>query len=398
MRHKCIVSIVTRPPLAAAHCPGRRSAQVGTRIAIAAATLATVTCLLATNSSAIAQEAPDYLSWAHPGPYLTSMGADFTLDSFGPNQPLVTTYFFYWFDAPFLSQQSRGFSVYAYHPTDEATMSFLDPNWYHKQFSDMLSAGVDFVLPDYWGEPGQYDKRVAPAPELNLFATQGLPPMIAGLQQLDQEGHPLKIGLFLDTTILNNEDLTSDRGKQIFYASIRDYYSQIPPHLWAAVGGQPLIWLYDAQKVAAFDRSTFDYVYDRFGQDFGGLRPYIVREDQWYTERAPTNRVIQTEGVYVWGAAPFGYNPDPRYTIDEVGPGFDNTRLGAGPNRFNTDRQDGAYFRQGLDQALNSGHRILAIETWNELGEGSGILETREFGRQYLDILRTYASRLRGGG
>ena len=22
----------------------------------------------------------------------------------------------------------------------------------------MLAAGVDFVLPDYWGEPGQYDK------------------------------------------------------------------------------------------------------------------------------------------------------------------------------------------------------------------------------------------------
>ena len=39
-------------------------------------------------------------------------------------------------------------------------MSFHDPNWYHKQFSDMLAAGVDFVLPDYWGEPGQYSRRV----------------------------------------------------------------------------------------------------------------------------------------------------------------------------------------------------------------------------------------------
>jgi hypothetical protein len=58
-------------------------------------------------------------------------------------------------------------------------MSFLDPSCYHKQFTDMLAAGVDFVLPDYWGEPGQYARRVAPAPELNLFATQGLPPMVA---------------------------------------------------------------------------------------------------------------------------------------------------------------------------------------------------------------------------
>ena len=167
------------------------------------------------------------------------------------------------------------------------------------------------MLPDYWGEPGQYDRRVAPAPELNLFATQGLPPMIQALQQLDAEGHPLKIGLFLDTTILNDEDLTTDRGKQIFYASIRDYYSRIPPRLWAAIGGQPVIWLYDAQRVGAFDQSTFDYVYEHFAQDFGGLRPFIVREDQWYTERAPTNRVIPTEGVYGWGAARLRLQPGP---------------------------------------------------------------------------------------
>jgi hypothetical protein len=57
---------------------------------------------------------------------------------------------------------------------------------------------------------------------LNLFATQGLPPMIQALEQLDRAGHPFKIGLFLDTTILNDEDLTTPRGQQIFYASIRD--------------------------------------------------------------------------------------------------------------------------------------------------------------------------------
>ena len=358
------------------------------------AAAALVCLLLAVPTTA--QQAPDYLSWANPGPYLSSNNTDFTLDSFGADQPLVTTYFFYWFDAAFLTQQSRGFGVYPYHPTDQDSMSFHDPNWYHKQFSDMLAAGVDFVLPDYWGEPGQYSRRVAPAPELNLFATQGLPPMIDALQQLDQEGRPLKIGLFLDTTILNDEDLTTELGKQIFYASIRDYYSKIPPRLWAAIGGHPVIWLYDAQRVGAFDQSTFDYVYEHFAQDFGGLRPFIVREDQWYTERAPTNRVIQTEGMYGWGAAVFGYNPDPRYTISEVGPGFNNTRLGDGPNRFNTDRQDGAFFRDGLEQALTSGRRIVAVETWNELGEGTGILETQEFGRQYIDILRSYADRLKG--
>jgi Domain of unknown function (DUF5010) len=345
------------------------------------------------SAPSVAQEAPDYLSWAMPGQYVQPGYSDFRLDSFGANQPLVTTYFFYWFDAAYLSQRNFNFDPFPYHPTDQATQSFHDPAWYLKQFTDMQAAGIDFVLPDYWGEPGQYNRTVAPAPELNLFATQGLPPMLQALEQLDQAGHPLKIGLFLDTTILNNEDLTTERGQQIFYASIRDYYSRIPPHLWAAVGGRPVVWLYDAQKVGAFDQSTFDYVYAHFAQDFGGLQPYIVREDQWYTERTPSGRVIQTEGVYGWGAAPFGYNADSRYTIAEVGPGFQNTQL-PGDNRIATPRNDGTAFKNELNQALASGLNIMAIETWNELGEGSGILETQEFGRQYIDIARSYADRL----
>jgi hypothetical protein len=362
-----------------------------TRIVALAISLS-LAVLIVLNGAASAQDAPDYLSWAQPGPYLQPGYTDFQLDSFAANQPLVTTYLFYWFDANSLNQRARTFDPFPYHPTDQATQSFFDPAWYLKQFTDMEAAGIDFVLPDYWGEPGQYNRTVAPAPELNLFATQGLPPMVQALEQLDQAGHPLKIGLFLDTTILNDEDLTTERGQQIFYASIRDYYSKIPPHLWAAIGGRPVIWLYDAQKVGAFDQSTFDYVYAHFAQDFGGLQPFIVREDQWYTERTAANRVIQTEGVYGWGAAPFGYNADPRYTVAEVGPGFQSTQL-PGPDRISTPRNDGSAFTNELNQALASGLQIMAIETWNELGEGSGILETQEFGRQYIDIARSFADR-----
>jgi hypothetical protein len=199
------------------------------------------------------------------------------------------------------------------------------------------------------------------------------------------------VALFLDTTILNDADLTTDQGKQIFYASIRDYYSRIPPHLWAAIDGRPIVWLYDAQRVYRFDQSTFDYVYQHFAADFGGLRPWIVREWQWYTAKnsgAPD--VLQTEGLYAWGAAPFGFNDDPLFTIAQVGPGFKNTQFG-GEGRIETPRRDGAYYTDNLSRAVQSGRKIMAIETWNELGEGSGILETVEFGRQYIDITRHFA-------
>jgi hypothetical protein len=40
----------------------------------------------------------------------------------------------------------------------------------------------------------------------------------------------------------------------------------------------------------------------------------------------------------------------------------------------------------------------MAVETWNELDEGTGILETREFGRQYIDLTRRYADMFKSTG
>jgi Domain of unknown function (DUF5010) len=369
----------------------------GHRVRGPSAVLVLLVSALLSARLALAADNPDYLSWAQPGPYRLPDWSDFTISSFAKDQPVVTTYFFYWFDAEFLRSRGPAFDPFPFHPTDQATQSFHDKNWYVKQFIDMLDAGIDFVLPDYWGEPGQYGRRVAPAPELNLFATQGLPPMVEALSQLDASGRPLKIGLFLDTTILNNEDLTSLRGKEIFYASIRDYYSRIPPRLWAAIDGRPVVWLYDAQRVSAFDQSTLDYVYDQFAQDFGGLRPWIVREWQWYSAKnAASGEVLHSEGLYSWGAAPFGFNDDTRFTVAQVGPGFRNTQFG-GDGRIDTPRRDGAYYEDNLVRALRSGRRILAVETWNELGEGSGIFESVEYGRQYIDLTRRYADMFHAG-
>lgn len=338
-------------------------------------------------------------AWAKPGPYRSPGYTDFTLDSFGADQRIVGTYFFYWFMADAYRQrvQERGFDPYPYHPTDLETVSFLDPAWYEKQFTDMHAAGIDFALPDYWGEPGQYDKRVAPAPELNYFATQGIPPMVEALDRLAAGGHPLKVGLFLDTTIMGDADLTTRAGKQTFYLSIRDWFTKIPPRHWAAIGGRPIVWLYDAQRVSAFDQSSFDYVYEQFPRDFGGLQPYIVREWQWKeSKNAGPPQPIRTEGLYGWGAAPSGFNPDPAMTVAAVGPGFGNTQFG-GSGRILTDRRGGAWYEENLQRALASGRQIMVVETWNELGEASGILETFEYGRQYIDMTRRYADRFKLG-
>jgi hypothetical protein len=83
-------------------------------------------------------------------------------------------------------------------------------------------------------------------------------------------------------------------------------------------------------------------------------------------------------------------------TVASVGPGFSNVQFG-GANRIFTDRQGGRYYEENLQRAIASGRQILAIETWNELGEASGILETTEFGRQYIDLTRQYVDWFKAG-
>jgi hypothetical protein len=223
--------------------------------------------------------------------------------------------------------------------------------------------------------------------------------MVEAAEILRSQGTPLQIGMFYDTTILANADLTTPEGKEYFYLNIRDYYSRIPPYLWAAIGNKPIVWLYDAIWVPGFDQSTFDYVSDRFADDFGGLRPYVVREVQWELSRSPgPQHRILTEGLYVWGAAVFGYNSEPKFTVAQVGPGFTNTAYcTGGPERncFNIDREGGAFYERQLRAAVGSRRNILAVETWNEFSEGTQIAETVQDGRRYINLTRTYAERFK---
>ena len=139
------------------------------------------------------------------------------------------------------------------------------------------------------------------------------------------------MGMFYDTTILANADLTTPAGKEYFYVNVRDFYSRIPPRYWAAIDGRPIVWLYDTIWISGFDQSSLDYLSERFAQDFGGLRLFVVRESQWQESKGispPTP--VTSDGLYAWGAAPFGYNPSAELTIAQVGPGFKNTQYCTG--------------------------------------------------------------------
>jgi Domain of unknown function (DUF5010) len=343
---------------------------------------------------------PGPLDWAQPGPYLPAAGASVSLTSFSSQQRLATTYYFYWHDLTDPTRLAR-FAGRFHSPPDPAHYSFLLPETHAREFGDMLAAGLDFVLPVYWGEPGHPGRTTGPTAP-HYWSTEGIPAMVEALDRLAAAGAPpLQVGMFYDTTILANADLTTPNGKEYFYVNVRDFYSRFPPHYWAAIDNRPIVWLYDTAWVSAFDQSSIDYLSDRFAQDFGGLRLFVVREDQWQTSKGvDPAQPVQSEGLYAWGAAVAGYNPAPELTVAQVGPGFDNTAYCTGGpehNCFDVDREGGARYERDLQQAVAGPRTLLAVETWNEFSEGTDIAETVETGRQYIDLTRTYADRFKQG-
>ncbi|MDQ6674454.1 MAG: DUF5010 domain-containing protein [Chloroflexota bacterium] len=336
---------------------------------------------------------PGSLDWARPGPYMQPNWSDFTLRSFSSSGSIATTYYFYWHDLTDPARRER-FRGRFHIPPDPAHYSFLLPETHQREFNDMLAAGLDFVLPVYWGEPGHPGRTTGPTSP-NYWSTEGIPAMVEALDRNRALGaQPLQMGMFYDTTILANADLTTSAGKEYFYVNVRDYYSRIPPRYWAAIDDKPIVWLYDTTWIGRFDQSSLDYLSDRFAQDFGGLRLFVVRESQWQSSKGlDPPAAVTSDGLYAWGAAPFGFNIAPELTVAEVGPGFKNTQYcTGGPERncFDVDRQGGARYEHDLQQAVSSGRHILAAETWNEFSEGTDIQETVETGRQYIELTRRY--------
>jgi len=307
--------------------------------------------------------------------------------TFRSDEKIVGTYYFYWYD------WNANVHIYCgnkdsltHHPPDIQSFSYANTAWHRRELVDMMDAGIDFLLPVYWGDRSDI-----------FWAIGGLDRLVEAELGLVAEGRaPPKIGMFFDTTALmvdyqlsghpgDKPDLTAHEGKELFYGMIRDFYSHVPADLWARMDGAAVVWLYSSGWVKAYDQSLVDYVRRKFADDFNSTI-FIVREHSWN---------LKTEMEYSWGAA---LGPVLR-DVTAIGPGFDNA--GAvncyGQSPLFRDRLRGFAYRDDWERALRSASNIVVIETWNELHEGTGICETVELGRLYIDITADYSRKFKEG-
>jgi hypothetical protein len=80
----------------------------------------------------------------------------------------------------------------------------------------------------------------------------------------------------------------------------------------------------------------------------------------------------------------------------QIGPGYDDSPV-PGRTTPTRDRLGGGFYAASWLLALQAQPRLVIIETWNELHEGTGICDTLEDGRFYIDLTRRYSDMLKAG-
>jgi len=303
------------------------------------------------------------------------------------DERIVGTYYFYWYDwNSSLHFFVGGKDALTNHPPEIEEVSYLSEEWHRDELLDMMDAGIDFLLPVYWG-----DSYALP------WSGIGLERLVDAEEGMVARGiRPPKIGMFYDTTSLMLEhryrgmpgerpNLSTEYGKDLFYSMIRDFYLRIPEALWARMDSAAVVWLYSSAWVSDYDQSLVEYTRRRFLEDFNSS-VFIVRERSWS---------LDTDMEYGWGAA---LGPS-LLDVTAIGPGFDNE--GAvrcyGQQPLKRDRLDGCSYRDDWEEALRAASNIVVIETWNELHEGTEICETVELGRKYIEITAEYARAFKEG-
>jgi hypothetical protein len=322
------------------------------------------------------------------GPHVQLTTNDFAESrTFSADDRIVGTYFFYWYDIDTQSHiiDADGTDALTTHPPTLEGFSYKSADWYRTQLLDMEAAGIDVMLMVYWGAPSEHD------PKTHLhWSFAGLPPLVTARESLLAEGKsPPLIGLFYDTSTLRynawnyHADLTTDYGRQWFYASIRDFFSCIPPRHWAMIDGQPIVLLYGPGFARKWDQSVIDHAKAEFPKEFGGRVPWIAPQDAWR---------VKGDSTCAWGGALSPKNPG----IGEIGPGYDHSAV-PGRQPLVRERENGKFYEDSWKWFLRQPSNFVMIETWNEFHEGTDIAESREYGRQYIELTRKYADRFKQG-
>jgi hypothetical protein len=144
------------------------------------------------------------------------------------------------------------------------------------------------------------------------------------------------------------------------------------------IDGRPIVFLYSAAFAKNHDQAVIDYAKEQFAREFAGRTPYIAAEVSWN---------VSADNKVAWGGALGLKQPG----VASLGPGYDHSAV-RDRTPLVADRRGGKFYEEQWLEFLKHPSNIVVIETWNEFHEGTDIAESREHGRQYIELTRKYAN------
>ncbi len=338
--------------------------------------------------------------WGQPqlgGPYVRS-----TLDD-----RLLFTYYFYWYDwATQMHFSSPECDHCVYHIWDAASVSWNNTVWHYREFKDMIAAGIDVLMPVYWGGSS--------GGGLDNWSKQGLGPMRQALDQLRVENYnannvrnvtyPIpKIAMFFDTTTMMSvyldangnpaTDLTNATHVRTFYLIMRDFFSyfnethllQVPNADNPSGPSAYIVWFYGSGWLKKVAQSALDYCNAEFLKEFGH-NLIFVGTPGWERD------CPRIEGTYYWGASIPGFVKIDTSKIRIAGLGcglfYGNSTHGAVCQVAREPMmipRSPAFYANNWTTVNGWNPNWIALETWNEMHEGTSICRTDEYGDLYIN-------------
>lgn len=250
-----------------------------------------------------------------------------------------------------------------------------------RELLDARYAGLQFMLPNVYGFDIQPATGAMQALETALVAIDGM-------------GGGMKVGLFNDTwawgnpaggPLMNpapNLANTDAAASQIYNVEWKPFFSAISKPHWYTVNGAPLIYFYNAGTLLPTSGASavIAQMKSLFLADFG-VTPFVV-VDRGY-------------GTTMSGDAQFVWDTFKNYPTTHLGTGttvtggltFDNAMVkwdslgrdnpGAIANAQTLIAKGPEILAQIL--AASAGASLLLLETWNDLGEGTGITRNYDY-------------------
>jgi len=261
-----------------------------------------------------------------------------------------------------------------------------NPGFWRKELRAARNAGLQYIVPNLYGPDmarGQVDRLAA---------------------ALAQEDDPVKIGLFDDTWEWGVKtfgrlwseapDLsdTESAARTLYQSKWRPYFRKIPPPLWYRIDGRPVIYFYNAGtlKPASKAAAVLVRMKQYFRSDFG-IEPYVAVDDAFFAD-PDMAKVADTRFRWDTLAGDF-HAPDGTVAVeDRLSRSEMNGRVMTNAFvRWDSHGRDANGTHMFDDRMIKGPERLqdvlartqdadnLLIETWNDLGEGTGINEAYDY-------------------